>query len=362
MGKTHAASPPAPAGEGYTYDELRELTELTLRAGISVLLRGHPGVGKSSLGAELAASMGLELVDIRLAQRDPAELAGVYFPDRKRKVLSLFPPDWVRQACDRPVLVFLDEINAAVTRLHQAAAYQIVLEHRVGPFAFHPGTVVLAAGNLEEDNAIVSQLSSALSNRFAHYTMRVDADAWLRWGAGSGVHESILAFVGRYGEEVLYDNTGEPAFPTPRSWEMASKVLIAADDVLGKRAVASCVGLAAAEKLFGYLRIYRKVNAGRIIRKGTPMDFSRGKKAEPSFIYAAIFSVAAWLCSGEEVGDRQLPNVVKFLRSPGLDPEYMFLFLRQCRRAPALLERLRAVPAYRELAGELVSLQVGLYQ
>ena len=364
MSRTQAVTvlPLARAEQGYTYDELRQLVELTLRAGISVLLRGHPGVGKSTLGAALAAGMGLELTDIRLAQRDPAELAGVYFPDRRRRVLSLFPPDWVRQACDRPVLIFLDEINAAVTRLHQAAAYQIVLEHRVGPFSFHPQTVVLAAGNLEQDNAIVSQLSSALSNRFAHYTLKVDAEAWLRWGAGHGIHESILAFIGLNGEQALYDNDGEPAFPTPRSWEMASKLLTAADEALGKRAVASCVGLSAAEKLFGYLRIFRRVNAARIIRKGAAMDFSRKKKAEPSFVYAAVFAVAAWLCSGEAVSDGQLPNVVKFLRSPGLDPEYMFMFLRQLRRAPALLQRLKAVPGYRELAGELVSLQVGLYR
>jgi len=360
--KTSTALPLAPADEGYTFDELRELVELPLRAGISVLLRGHPGVGKSSLGAELSARMGLELVDIRLAQRDPAELAGVYFPDRRRKVLSLFPPEWVRQACDRPVLVFLDEINAAVTQLHQAAAYQIVLEHRVGPFAFHPDTVVLGAGNIEEDNAIVSQLSSALSNRFAHYILRVDAEAWLRWGTGAGIHEAILAHVGLRGEEVLYNNSGEPAFPTPRSWEMASRVLCAADERVGKRAVAACVGRAAAERLFADLRIYHRINAARVIRKGAAMDFSRGKKAEPSFVYAAVFAVAAWLCSGEDLSDRQLPNVVKFLRSPGLDPEYMFLFLRQLRRAPELLVRLRAVPAYRKLAGELVSVQAGLYR
>ena len=362
MSKKTVSRPLAATDEGYTFDELRELTELTLRAGISVLLRGHPGVGKSSLGAELAARMGLELIDIRLAQRDPAELAGVYFPDRQRKVLSLFPPDWVRQACDQPALVFLDEINAAVTRLHQAAAYQIVLEHRVGPFAFHPDTVVLGAGNLEEDNAIVSQLSSALSNRFAHFTLRVDAEAWLRWGAGAGIHEAILAHIGLHGEEVLYQNNGEPAFPTPRSWEMASRVFCAADEALGKRAVAACVGQAAAERLFADLRIYRRINAVRIIRKGAAMDFSRGKKVEPSFVHAAVFAVAAWLCSGEAVSERQLPNVVKFVRSPGLDPEYMFLFLRQLRRAPELLARLRAVPAYRQLAGELVSVQAGLYR
>jgi ATPase family associated with various cellular activities (AAA) len=348
--------------DGYSYGELRPLVELTLRSGISVLMRGHPGVGKSTLAEELATSMGLPLLDIRLAQREPAELCGVYFPDRDREVLSLFPPEWVKQACEQPAFVFLDEINAAVTRLHQAAAYQIVLEHRVGSFQFHPETVVLAAGNLEEDSAIVTQLSTALCNRFAHYTLRVDALGWLDWGVSAGIDEAMLAYIGRHGEEALYDNNGDYAFPTPRSWEMASRVFGAAPEALRQRAVAACVGVPAADQFFSYLRIYRKVNARSIVEKGTAMDFRKGKKAEPSFIYAAIFSVAAWLNHEGQPTDKQLPNVVKFARSPGLDPEYVFLFLRQLTRGNGLLERLKSVPEYRDLADGLVGLHVGLYQ
>jgi MoxR-like ATPase len=357
--KTTTASLPS---EGYSYPEIRGLVEHTLKAGVSVLVRGHPGVGKSTLAAELAGQMGLPLVDIRLAQRDPAELAGVYFPDRRRRELALFPPDWVRRACDTPTLVFLDEINAAVTRLHQAAAYQIVLEKRVGPFVFHPGTVVLAAGNLEEDNAIVTSLSSALCNRFAHYTLRVDSRAWLDWGSGAGIDESVLAYIGRHGEEVLYDNSSDHAFATPRSWEMASRLMAGAPNDMQKRLVASCVGFSAAEKFANYLRIYRRVNARKIIEKGEAMDFRRGKEAEPSFIYAAIFAVAAWLNGNGTLAEEHLPNIVSFARSPGLDPEYVFMFLRQLKKHPDLLDRLKAVPGYQSLAGDLVALHVGLYQ
>jgi len=360
MGRAATMKPLPFDGEGYAYDELRPLVELTLRAGTSVLLRGHPGVGKSTLAAETAAAMALPMIDIRLAQRDPAELAGVHFPDRERGVLSLFPPEWVRDACESPVMVFLDEVNAAVTRLHQAAAYQIVLERRVGPFQFHPGTVVMAAGNLEEDSAIVTPLSSALCNRFAHYTLRADVATWLAWGARNGIDEAILAFIGRHGDEMLYRHDGEPAFPTPRSWEMASRVLTAVDPSLRKRAVASCVGSAAAEKLEAYLRIYRRVNATKILQSGRAMDFRRGKAADPSFIYAAVFAVAACLKREVSLREEEMPNVVRFLRSPGLDPEFVFLFLRQLRDDRDLLDRLKPLPEYRTLAGELVDLRTGL--
>ncbi len=48
-------TPTPPALEGYTFAEFAPLVRLTLEAGISVLLRGHPGAGKSTLAAAAAA-------------------------------------------------------------------------------------------------------------------------------------------------------------------------------------------------------------------------------------------------------------------------------------------------------------------
>lgn len=352
------AAPVVP--DGYTWTELHRLVGTTLRAGISVLVRGHPGVGKSTLATALATEMGLPLVDIRLAQRDPADLCGVWFPDPASRSLRAYPPEWAIAAAERPAFVFLDEINAAVTRLHQAAAYQIVLERRVGAVQFHPETVVMAAGNLEEDNAIVTPLSSALCNRFAHYTLRVDARSWLAWAATAGVDEALIGYVARFGEEVLYRNDGEQlAFPSPRSWEMASR-LFRGDEQDRKRLISACVGIEAAEKLFSWIRIYRQVDPAKIIGSGRGIDFTKNAHADPSFLYAATYSVAAWLRDAD-VTDGQLPNIVRFLRSPGLDAEYAFLFLRQIQRNEALFLRLRTLPEFRVLALELVSLSTSLY-
>jgi energy-coupling factor transporter ATP-binding protein EcfA2 len=351
-----------PTSQGLSYTQVRPMVTAALRAGLSVLLRGHPGVGKSTLAHDIAGELGLPIEDIRLAQRDPAELGGVYFPDRERGQLDLLPPAWVRAACERPTLVFLDEINAAVTRLHQAAAYQIVLERRVGPFHFHPDTVVLAAGNLEEDRAIVTQLSSALCNRFVHFTMGIDAEDWVAWGTAHGLTPEVLAYISRYGEEALYE-PAPYAFPTPRSWAMASTLLDAAPDELPRRRlVASCVGEVAASKFESFCRIYQKVDARKIVTRGLKMDFTRGAKAEPSFIHAALFSVSAWLVRQEAIEPSWVPNVVAFLRSPGLDPEFVFLFLRQVARADHVHGALKASPDYRILAGELVNLRLATYK
>ena len=346
---------------GYTYVQLFPIIRATLEAGISVLLLGPPGVGKSSLAVELARVMKRKLIDIRLAQKDPAELGGVYFPDRETQTLELFPPSWVKRACSEPCLVFLDEFNAAVTKLHQAAAYQIVLERRIGDFQFHPDTIVLAAGNREEDNAIVTPLSSALCNRFAHFEMRPDTEAWLEWAASNGIDENIMAFVRTYGDEVLFDVSEDArSFPTPRSWAMASRVMAKAHPRDRKRAIAACIGLPMADRFCKYMEIYGKVDAAGIIEGREKIDFV--KNAEPSFVYAAIFAVAGYLATAR-VPEKHLENIVGFITSPGVLPEYQLLFLRQLRyRAQALFDRLKTLSSFRALAAGLVALRVSLYR
>ncbi len=351
--------------EGYSYAALRPLVLATLRAGISTLVRGHPGVGKSSLAAELAAEMGLPLHDIRLAQRDPAELAGVYFPDHDNRQLALYPPAWVRQVCDAPGFVFLDEINAAVTRLHQAAAYQLVLERRLGPFDFHPDTVVMAAGNLEEDNAIVVPLSSALNNRFAHYTMSVDLPDWLTWAAGAGIAPEIIAYFRaneRFGATHLYDNDGSEAFASPRSWEMASRLFQAAAGPHRRRAIAGCVGAKATGRFLSFLDLYERVDPARIVGRGKAVDFSSRRNSDPSFMHATVAAVANWVVNQPDFDPSWAPHVATFLASKGLDPEYAFVFLRTLHRHGRVTDHLRHDPGYRRLASDLVQLHVGLYQ
>ena len=48
---------------GSAYDQLFPVIRATLEAGISVLLLGPPGVGKSSMAVELARSMKKKLIE-----------------------------------------------------------------------------------------------------------------------------------------------------------------------------------------------------------------------------------------------------------------------------------------------------------
>jgi MoxR-like ATPase len=54
--------------KGYTWLELRDLARVTLDAGVSALMLGHPGVGKSALAKTLASEMKIPLIESAIAR------------------------------------------------------------------------------------------------------------------------------------------------------------------------------------------------------------------------------------------------------------------------------------------------------
>jgi hypothetical protein len=125
-----------------------------------------------------------------------------------------------------------------------------------------------------------------------------------------------------------------------------------------KRFVTACVGRAMADRFVKWLAIYRKIPAAEVITKGKAMDFSSGANSEPSFVYASVFCVGSYVVQHRTV-DAHLPNITRFLRSPGLDPEYQLLFLRQVHgRSAATFKRLRQLADFRALAEDLVGLKL----
>lgn len=316
-----------PITEGYAYPDLLPRITHALRCGLSVFVRSSPGLGKSTMAHEIAETkLKLPMIDIRLAQKDPAEVGGVYIPNHETKTLQLYAPDWVQLACKAAHFVFLDEINAAVSKLHQAGAYQIVLEHRVGPFQFHPETVVMAAGNLEEDEALAVPMSSALQNRFVHFVLRCDADAWIRWGAGQGLSPDIIAYIGFAREKALYNRTGEYAYATPRSWTMAARLdSMDLKDTERRQLIASCVGQAASQEFMTFTKVYRQVDVPAILQRGEIPSIDPRK--DPGFVYALTFAVGHLLRSrGLPTG--QVPNLYKLFEHPGFGPEFQMLLIK----------------------------------
>ena len=238
--------------------QLLEREFLASRRGVHtpVMLWGPPGVGKSRIVADVAARHEARVIDIRLAQMEPTDLRGIPFREGTEVVWST-PSLLPREDRDGASgILFLDEITSAPATV-TAAAYQLILDRRLGDYRVPGSWAIVAAGNRLGDRGVTYTMPAPLANRFAHVEVEPDLDDWVVWAHGHGIDPRLVAFL-RFRPDLLFNfdtARASAAFPTPRSWEYANRALATyADDpsLLGD-ALAGCVGPAAAAALQAFI-------------------------------------------------------------------------------------------------------------
>lgn len=241
---------------------------IAVQSGIPVLLWGAPGVGKTSAITQMAEVLDLHLEVVIASVREPADFAGL--PVIREAGVVMEPPAWAqRLAKAGRGLLFLDEISTAAPAV-QAALLRVVLDRWVGDMKLPDGVSVVAAANPPEQAAGGWDLSAPLANRFCHLTWALDPQAWVRGMlSGWGTTAAIPRLPSNWRDEIPAAKTLVAAFihhrpsllslapatqeqagrawPSPRSWDMASVLLGAAnaagaDEDVTTSLVAGCVG------------------------------------------------------------------------------------------------------------------------
>ena len=186
-----------------------------------VMIRGQPGIGKSALVERFAADIGMPCVSLLGSQLAPEDLIGV--PQITDGVSRFCPPAQIARR--DPYVLFLDELNGCSHEI-QKAFYSLIHDRRLGEYRLPHGSVVIAAGNRSEDNAIVRPLSSALVNRMVHVQLRVSVPEWLLWASGQGIHAWVIDYIRSRPDHLCSPAPKiEEPFSTPRSWHMLSDQL-----------------------------------------------------------------------------------------------------------------------------------------
>lgn len=186
-----------------------------------VFIWGAPGIGKSSIVEDFAASLGLACVSLLGSQLAPEDIIGV--PQILEGKSVFCPPRSI--AREEAYCLFLDELNACSTEV-QKAFYSLIHERRIGEYHLPEGSIILGAGNRAQDNAIVKPMSSALINRMFHVELTASHRDWLKWAGKNGIHPLIMEYIGLRPDHLWKQppKTEEP-FSTPRSWHMLSDAL-----------------------------------------------------------------------------------------------------------------------------------------
>ncbi len=221
-----------------------------------VMLWGPPGVGKSQMVAQVAARHSAPVIDIRLSQMEPSDLRGIPFRVEGRvdwAIPSILPD--ARRHGPAGVL-FLDEITSAPPAV-SAAAYQLILDRRLGDYQVPAHWAIFAAGNRQGDRGVTYSMPAPLANRFSHFEVETHLDDWVSWAYANGIDERVIAFL-RFRPELLFDFDpahNPVAFPSPRSWEFAHRGLRKFEDhpELLQGTLQACVGPAAGIELTAFV-------------------------------------------------------------------------------------------------------------
>jgi MoxR-like ATPase len=244
--------------------ELKETVGKILRSEyhIPLMIWGPPGVGKSQAVKQVAEENGYTFIDIRLSLLNPVDLRGLPMLDKAASTAKWLPPDFLPKKGAKPTVIFFDEINLAPASVMNAA-YQIILDRRIGEYELPDNVKLIAAGNRAEDKANVTKFPAPLANRFSHVTVHLDFDIWKKWAIKNGIDEQILSFLSKFPQHLSQTpKSQEMAFPTPRSWEVASKL-----HTLGER-IDSSVGPGVASEFYAFLSVYSKLPDINAILKG----------------------------------------------------------------------------------------------
>jgi hypothetical protein len=261
-----------------------------------VFLWGPPGIGKSEVVASIAQELGGLMIDLRLGQMDPTDIRGIPFYNKELGKMDWAPPidlPDAEMASKYPVIVlFMDEMNSAAPAV-QAAAYQLVLDRRVGKYVLPDNVVMVAAGNRESDKGVTYRMPTPLSNRLLHLEMKVDFPSWQEWAVNHKIHKDVVGYL-TFAKQDLYDfdaKSSSRAFATPRSWFFVSELLEDEDmdDTTTTDLIAGAVGEGLAVKFMAHRKI-----SGRLPK---PEDILSGKTKELEVKeVSAMYSLVTSLC------------------------------------------------------------------
>ena len=196
-------------------------------------------------------------------------------------------------ASQYPVIVlFMDEMNSAPPGV-QAAAYQLVLNRRMGKYVLPDNVVMIAAGNRESDKGVTYRMPTPLANRFVHVEMKVDFPSWQEWAVLNNIHKDVVGYL-TFAKQDLYDfdaKSSSRAFATPRSWSFVSQLMEDndIDDSTATDLIAGTIGEGLAVKYMAHRKI-----AGRLPK---PEDILSGKAKELDVKeVSAMYSLVISLC------------------------------------------------------------------
>lgn len=227
-------------------------------------LLSSPGLGKSDLARQIAQEQNLKFIDIRLSQMDPADLNGFPWTNEDKTRATYIPMDLFPLEGD-PIpegykgwLVLMDELPSSPPSV-LAASYKVLLDKMVGNKKLHKRAIVMTAGNLATDKALVNDIGTALQSRVIWGHIKPDLKTWDKWAVKNDIDHRVRSYLHFQPDSLHKFNPDhqEDTFPCPRTWEFTSDVIKPYDKLKHNKLplLAGCIGEGEARQFFAFTQI-----------------------------------------------------------------------------------------------------------
>lgn len=289
-------------------------------------ITAKPGIAKSAIAKSIAKKMGFAYIDQRLSMNDETDFKFPFLTDQSYdgdiyKVSDTAVPKWAFDANKQPTIIHFEELNRAPTFVRNAAL-QILLERQIGDFKFNDNVLMMASGNLgEEDGTDVEEFDSALNNRLIHIPHTLSPKEWLEDYAENNIHPLVCGYIKAHGEKLAQDKTeNSKAYATPRSWTFLSDWIVenfgyessARDFIPAMTEVAHGYIGAGAKRFIQYCEDMVNISIFDVINNydGILKELSKYNRDKKEELLQSLKGQKL-----AELNEKQLDNVAKFLKS-----------------------------------------------
>jgi hypothetical protein len=324
-------------------------------------LWGPPGVGKSDCIYQIADNISKKtgkrvvVTDIRLSLFSPIDLRGVPVADQQKEFTVWLKPKIFEldESEDTINILFFDELSSAPQQV-QAAAYQIVLDRRIGEHKFPDNCIIMGAGNRTIDRSVVFRMPNALANRLQHYEITVDFEAWREWAINNKIHPSILGYIAFDNSKLCCEEISaeQIAFTSPREWVFVSNMLWVMEDVKKVEdmysQIAACVGVDTAIAFIAWTKKHKDLPQVEDIFYGRFTKYP----SSPDTLYALVISMISYVESRErkeedcKMTQSELENMAIYASK--FPADYQAALYNDLEKNDSLVEKLNNIKIYKD--------------
>lgn len=249
-----------------SFATLNSVLPFVVNAKFPIMIRGRHGIGKSTIVYQLASKLGLPVVERRASQMTEGDLLGL--PKVEGNVTQWLAPEWLHNACNNPVVLFLDEVDRATMEVRQGI-FELCDSRKIAGYNLHPDTVIFACVNGGGDHGSqyqVGELDPAELDRYTVFDVKPTVEDWLSWADGQ-VLQVLWDFINDNHNHLEHNDDYEPnkVYPSRRSWERLSKALgdqdvkALANNGILYHLTTGFVGFEAGVALVDYVKNYNKI-------------------------------------------------------------------------------------------------------